>query len=68
VPVDLVNIGHWLRRGGAALAQVTGAWVAYSNSVEAVTTIRADGKIEGADPGIARATGQITARFAERRC
>ena len=38
---------------------------AYSNSVEAVRTIRADRKIEGADPGIARATCQITARFAD---
>ena len=34
-------------------------------SMEAVRTIRADRKIEGADPGIARATGQVTARFAD---
>jgi hypothetical protein len=54
-----------ITRGGSALAQVTGARLAYSNSVEAVRTIRADRKIEGADPGIARATGQITARFAD---
>ncbi|MBB5691899.1 hypothetical protein GXW77_16505 [Roseomonas alkaliterrae] len=54
-----------ITRGGAALAQVTGARLAFSNSVEAVRTIRADRKIEGADPGIARATGQITARFAD---
>ncbi|HEV7266147.1 MAG TPA: phage tail tube protein [Falsiroseomonas sp.] len=54
-----------ITRGGAALAQVTDARLAYSNSVEAVRTIRADRKIEGADPGIARATGQITARFAD---
>ncbi|HEV7263583.1 MAG TPA: phage tail tube protein [Falsiroseomonas sp.] len=54
-----------ISRAGSALAQVTGARLAYSNSVEAVRTIRADRKIEGADPGIARATGQITARFAD---
>ncbi|WP_137179212.1 phage tail tube protein [Roseomonas sp. AR75] len=54
-----------IARGGWPLAQVTGARLAYSNSVEAVRTIRADRKIEGADPGIARATGQITARFAD---
>ncbi len=54
-----------IARGGSALAQVTGARLSYSNSVEAVRTIRADRKIEGADPGIARATGQITARFAD---
>jgi len=29
-----------------------------------VRTIRADRKIEGADPGICRATGQVTVRFA----
>ena len=54
-----------ISRAGSALAQVTGARLAYSNSVEAVRTIRADRKIEGADPGMARATGQITARFAD---
>ena len=54
-----------ISRAGSALAQVTGARLTYSNSVEAVRTIRADRKIEGADPGIARATGQITARFAD---
>jgi hypothetical protein len=52
-------------RNGAALAQVTGARLTYGNSIETVRTIRADRKIEGADPGIARATGQITARFAD---
>ncbi|MDT8333842.1 phage tail tube protein [Roseomonas gilardii] len=54
-----------ISRAGSALAQVNGARLSYSNSVEAVRTIRADRKIEGADPGIARATGQITARFAD---
>lgn len=52
-------------RSGAALAQVTGARLTYGNSIETVRTIRADRKIEGADPGIARVTGQITARFAD---
>jgi hypothetical protein len=54
-----------ITRSGAALAQVTAARLAYSNSIETVRTIRADRRIEGADPGIARATGQITARFAD---
>ena len=54
-----------ITRGGSALAQVTGARLSYSNSIETVRTIRADRKIEGADPGISRATGQITARFAD---
>jgi hypothetical protein len=30
-----------------------------------VRTIRSDRKIEGADPGICRATGQVTVRFAD---
>ena len=31
--------------------------------MEAVHTIRADRRVEGVDPGIARCTGQITVRF-----
>ena len=54
-----------ISRNGAALAQVTGARLSYANGMEMVRTIRADRKVEGVDPGIARATGQITARFAD---
>lgn len=54
-----------ISRTGTALAQVTGAKLSFSNGVETVRTIRADRKIEGADPGICRATGQVTARFAD---
>ncbi|GIX10671.1 MAG: hypothetical protein KatS3mg116_2381 [Elioraea sp.] len=44
---------------------MTGARLTYANGMEMVRTIRADRKVEGVDPGIARATGQITARFAD---
>jgi len=54
-----------ITRGGAALAQVTGAQLSFSNSIETVRTIRADRRIEGADPGICRATGRVTVRFAD---
>jgi hypothetical protein len=54
-----------ISRNGSALAQVTGARLSYANGMEMVRTIRADRKVEGVDPGIARATGQITARFAD---
>ncbi|WP_149539361.1 phage tail tube protein [Siccirubricoccus phaeus] len=54
-----------ISRSGSALAQVTGAKLSFTNSVETVRTIRADRKIEGADPGICRATGQVTVRFAD---
>jgi hypothetical protein len=52
-----------ISRNGSPLAQVTGARLSYANSMEMVRTIRADRKVEGVDPGIARATGQITLRF-----
>ncbi|MBW6400417.1 hypothetical protein KPL78_21330 [Roseomonas sp. HJA6] len=54
-----------ISRNGSALAQVTGARLTYANGMEMVRTIRADRKVEGVDPGIARTTGQITARFAD---
>ncbi len=44
---------------------MTGARLTYANGMEMVHTIRADRKVEGVDPGIAGATGQITARFAD---
>jgi hypothetical protein len=52
-----------ISRNGSPLAQVTGARLTYANGMEMVRTIRADRKVEGVDPGIARATGQITVRF-----
>jgi hypothetical protein len=52
-----------ITRSAAALAQVTGARLTYANGMEAVRTIRADRRVEGVDPGIARCTGQITVRF-----
>lgn len=54
-----------IKRKAAPLAQITGGRVAFTNAIEAVRTIRNDLKLEGADPGIARATGQVTSRFAD---
>jgi hypothetical protein len=54
-----------ISRNGSPLAQITGGQVTFSNGVEIVRTIRNDLKIEGADPGLSRATGQITSRFAD---
>ncbi len=54
-----------ITQGGSPLAQITGAQLTYANGLEAVRTIRPDRKLEGVDPGIARVTGQITARFAD---
>jgi hypothetical protein len=54
-----------IRRNGAALAQITGGTLSFANGIEVVRTIRDDLRIEGADPGLARATGQVTSRFAD---
>jgi hypothetical protein len=52
-----------IRRNAAALAQITGGRLNYANGAEIVRTIRDDLRIEGVDPGLARATDQITSRF-----
>jgi light-regulated signal transduction histidine kinase (bacteriophytochrome) len=54
-----------IRRNGAPLAEITGGQLSFSNSIEIVRTIRNDLRIEGADPGLSRATGQVTSRFAD---
>lgn len=62
------RFGHFagsIRRNGTALAQIVSADVTYSNGLDAVATIRADGKIDGVDPGMASLTGRITARFSD---
>ena len=53
----------FIRRGGVALAQVTGGNLTFSNNLERVRVIRDDGKIAGADPTIATCTGAMTMRF-----
>jgi hypothetical protein len=54
-----------IRRNNNALAQITGGQLNFSNGIEIVQTIRDDYRIEGADPGLSRATGQVTSRFAD---
>jgi hypothetical protein len=54
-----------IRRNNNALAQITGGQLNFSNGIEIVQTIRDDFKIEGADPGLSRAAGQLTSRFAD---
>jgi hypothetical protein len=54
-----------IKRNGSSLAQITGGSLSFTNGIEVVRTIRNDLRIEGADPGLARATGQVTSRFAD---
>lgn len=52
-----------ITRAGSALAAVTAASLRYSNGLEEVQTIRADGKIDGADEGVSTCSGRVTLRF-----
>jgi hypothetical protein len=52
-----------IQRNATPLAQVTAARLNFGNGLEMVRTIRADRRVEGVDPGVTQATGQITVRF-----
>ena len=67
-PVTLKRFGHFngsLTRNGADIGNIVGADLSYANNLDRVETIRADGKIDGADPSIAALTGKIDVRFAD---
>lgn len=67
--VPLTRFGHFngaIKRDGAPIGNVVSTQVRYSNNLDRIETIRADGKIDGADPGIAAMTGTLEARFADR--
>lgn len=59
----LDNAQGSVSRNATALAQVTGARLTYANGMELVRTIRVDRRDDGVDPGVTRATRQITVRF-----
>lgn len=54
-----------ISRNGSQLANVVQGQVTYNNSLDRVETIRADGKIDGVDPGKAMMSGTIDVRFAD---
>jgi hypothetical protein len=54
-----------IKRGGSAVGNLTAGSLTYSNNLEKIETIRADGRIDGADPTIAALTGRIDVRFAD---
>jgi len=66
--LDLLRFGHCngsIERDGVALGNVVSAQINYSNNLDLIETIRADCRIEGADPSIAALTGSIEVRFAD---
>lgn len=52
-------------RDGVQLANIVSADFSFSNAHDKVETIRPDGEIEDADPGMPMASGTIAARFAD---
>lgn len=54
-----------ISRDGSALGNIVSADIDYSNNLDPVETIRADGKIDGIDPSVASLKGKITVRFAD---
>lgn len=54
-----------ISRNGAALGSVVQAEITFSNNLEAVETIQADGRIEDADPGMVMVGASITTRYAD---
>ena len=70
-PADLDQLkrfGHFqgsIKRNGSALGEIISSDFTYRNNLDRVETIRADGKIDGADPTIAALTGSLVARFAD---
>lgn len=67
--LDLQRFGHFngaIRRNGVDLGNVVSAEITYANNLDRIETIRADGRIDGADPSIAALTGRIEVRFADQ--
>lgn len=65
---SLTRFGHFqgsIKRDTVALGNIVAADVTYSNGLDRVETIRSDGAIDGADPGMASLRGSFTARFAD---
>lgn len=54
-----------IKRNGTSLGNIVSAEITYANNLDRIETIRADGKIDGADPSMAALSGSLTARFAD---
>lgn len=66
--ITLVRFGHFngsISRDGVTLGNVVSTDISYTNNLDRIETIRADGKIDGADPSIAALSGSTIMRFAD---
>ena len=66
--LDLRRFGSFagaIKRGGTPLGNVVSGEITYSNTLDRIEVIRADGKIDGADAAMASLTGAIEVRFAD---
>ena len=66
--IALQRFGHFngaIKRDGVALGNVVSTQITYGNNLDRIETIRADGKIEGADPSMAMLSGSMEVRFAD---
>jgi hypothetical protein len=67
--LTLQRFGHFngsVTRNGTPIGNIVSADVSYSNNLDRIETIRADGKIDGADPSVAAMTGNVAVRFADQ--
>lgn len=66
--ITLQRFGHFngsIKRDGTALGNVVSTQITYGNNLDRIETIRADGKIDGADPSMAMLSGSMEVRFAD---
>jgi hypothetical protein len=59
------NFNGTIKRNGVDLGNILSGSVMYRNNLDPVETIRADGKIDGIDPGMAAAGGSLVVRLAD---
>jgi len=67
--IELQRFGHFngaITRNGQPLGNIVSAEITYANTLDRIETIRSDGRIDGADPGMAALTGRIEVRFADQ--
>jgi hypothetical protein len=67
--IELQRFGHFngaITRNGQPLGNIVSAEITYANTLDRIETIRSDGRIDGADPGMAALMGRIEVRFADQ--